>query len=122
MAWSWQPSSLETLLKMIASSLLKTSYLLRTRKFHINISNLDSAVYEYSVLVSFNIKVEQGDEALGGLVEVHATLGAVNGDIRGSPSPGSETEARQASQVFPGLAGYEDVLQLSQGSTETQLT
>ena len=84
-----------------------------------NLLHLDSAVYEYSVLVSFNIKVEQGDEALGGLVEIHTTLGTVNGDIRGSTSPGSETEARQASQVFPGLAGYKDVLQLAQSSAQT---
>ena len=72
--------------------------------------------------MSFNVKVKQGDEALGGLVEVHAALGSVDGDIRSSTGPGSETEARQSSQMFPGLAGDEDVLQLAQGSAETQLT
>ena len=64
-------------------------------------SYLDSTVYEYSILVSFNVKVKQGDEALGCLVEVHAPLGSVNCDIRSSASPGSETEPRQSSQMFP---------------------
>ena len=67
----------------------------------LNVSHLDSTVYEYSILVSFNVKVKQGDEALGCLVEVHAPLGSVNGDIWSSTSPGGETEPRQPSEMFP---------------------
>ena len=68
--------------------------------------------------MSSNFKVKQGNKALGSLVEIHAALGTVNSDIRGPSRPHGETEAGQTSEVFPGLASDEDVLQLTQGSTE----
>ena len=88
----------------------------------INISNLDSTVCEYSVLVSFHVKVKQGNKTLGGLVEVHTTLGSVDSDIWSSPRPRCQTEAGQPSEIFPRLAGDKDVFQLAQSSTQTELT
>ena len=52
--------------------------------------HLHSAVLEGTILgvVSLDIKLEQGDEGLGGLIQVHTALGAVNSYVRG---PGSAT-------------------------------
>ena len=82
------------------------------------------SVLEGTILgvVGLDIKLEQGDEGLGGLIQVHAALGTVNGYVGGPGGSTRETEAGQTSEMSPTLARDEHVLEAGEGATEAQLT
>ena len=72
--------------------------------------------------MGLDIKLEQGDEGLGGLIQVHTALGAVNGYVGGPGGSTRETEAGETSEVSPTLARDEHVLEAGEGATKAQLT